>query len=121
VPSGQYAGIGEERPEQTQPSCAGTAANKFRKAAKASDDPAITLIAEGLTALAEATPAPVMRGRSGRSVHSLSNDRQFFPPPSSIAHQVRCRSHVVCETRTGRHGPNMGQPTAALATHTRGS
>jgi hypothetical protein len=35
-------------------SWAGTAANKFRQAAKASDDPATTLIAEGLTALAEA-------------------------------------------------------------------
>jgi hypothetical protein len=33
---------------------AGTAGNKFRQAAKASNDPATTLIAEGLTALAKA-------------------------------------------------------------------
>jgi hypothetical protein len=35
-------------------SWAGTAGNKFRQAAKASNDPTAKLLAEGLTALAEA-------------------------------------------------------------------
>jgi hypothetical protein len=43
----------------------------------------------------------------------------WFNP--SIAHHVRCSSRAISQTRTGRHGPNMGQPITALATYLRGS